>query len=520
MSGTGETVLLCASAVVAAIHLDSSRLYPESRVLAVLAVLVLLEERRTRRGGQSRELRRGGIANEEDDGGRESEQSWAIKLWDARRARDPVGCSVAVLLPAIVMAWLPPTPRVDALHLSFSSGLWALWCSYLKGSVLANGILSAASAGLMRLLLVPIFDVRLTWVSIAESLAFGVLARALFVYCRRCFTLAESTVVALLSLTMVSSLIEISTWPARYRIEVLVQTAAFLVVGTQMICLVFIPTVLGHVTRTSAWLSSTLCAALAYAWLFYVADREPFGLVLSREIFTLSRLILTLFWGACLSLIITTSLPQRLPIPKIMARKAYHLLAVVMFAPGIRFEFAFQSMAFSIALALLVTLELLRLGSAWPTNSERFQRFFFSLVDDRDSGPLVLTHLYLLIGCALPVWLMPLQESRTNVRDIAYIGLASLGISDTFASVVGKRFGTLRWFGTEKTLEGTLAAWLCGALFQWLMSEKTSLLVIGAAMIPVTLLEAWTEQVDNLILPPYAFAVVSFTNSAWASSGS
>ena len=36
-------------------------------------------------------------------------------------------------------------------------------------------------------------------------------------------------------------------------------------------------------------------------------------------------------------------------------------------------------------------------------------RYLSPLTDQRDSGPLILTHIYLLTGCALPLWLFPLD---------------------------------------------------------------------------------------------------------------
>lgn len=30
--------------------------------------------------------------------------------------------------------------------------------------------------------------------------------------------------------------------------------------------------------------------------------------------------------------------------------------------------------------------------------------FFTSFTDYRDSGPLIMSHIYLLVGCALPIW--------------------------------------------------------------------------------------------------------------------
>lgn len=60
------------------------------------------------------------------------------------------------------------------------------------------------------------------------------------------------------------------------------------------------------------------------------------------------------------------------------------------------------------------------------------------LTDSRDEGPFILTHLYLLLGCAIPVWLSGpgVQEVGdpafgANIYGILpHAGLISLGVGD------------------------------------------------------------------------------------------
>lgn len=35
-------------------------------------------------------------------------------------------------------------------------------------------------------------------------------------------------------------------------------------------------------------------------------------------------------------------------------------------------------------------------------------------LDDKDSGALILTHVYLLLGLALPLWLFPVDYSKAD----------------------------------------------------------------------------------------------------------
>ena len=36
-------------------------------------------------------------------------------------------------------------------------------------------------------------------------------------------------------------------------------------------------------------------------------------------------------------------------------------------------------------------------------------------LDDKDSGALILTHVYLLLGLALPLWLFPVDYSKADL---------------------------------------------------------------------------------------------------------
>lgn len=54
-----------------------------------------------------------------------------------------------------------------------------------------------------------------------------------------------------------------------------------------------------------------------------------------------------------------------------------------------------------------------------------------SFTDSRDNGPLILTHFSLLIGCALPVWvLLDNQSPPALIGRLA--GVVSIGIGDSF----------------------------------------------------------------------------------------
>jgi hypothetical protein len=224
---------------------------------------------------------------------------------------------------------------------------------------------------------------------------------------------------------------------------------------------------------------------------------------------------------------------------------------------------------------------------------------FRAYLDARDAGAAILTHSYLLLGCALPVrhprcLLDPAEAHLGNVPPQLWLhvamfggtswhghdatpalaGVLMLGLGDSAvrsadraawrvrarhrrvsqASLVGTRFGAHKWPGTRKTIEGTMGGWtcivavsqhapLCGRAGlteswsarlrlpraprwcsktyrryvyrrqvrrvpapSWAVSQVSSR--FAAATLLACLLESFTEQIDNLFLPLFYYAVL------------
>eukprot|EP00611_Tribonema_gayanum_P000739 TRINITY_DN10549_c0_g2_i1.p2 TRINITY_DN10549_c0_g2~~TRINITY_DN10549_c0_g2_i1.p2 ORF type:complete len:210 (-),score=49.81 TRINITY_DN10549_c0_g2_i1:1053-1682(-) len=98
-------------------------------------------------------------------------------------------------------------------------------------------------------------------------------------------------------------------------------------------------------------------------------------------------------------------------------------------------------------------------------------------------------------------------------------GLIALGVGDAAAALVGSAMGRHKWLGSQRTLEGSAA--MLVATFASLMAAATWLGPAGAdgappavlrylaASVLITLMEAWTTQVDNLVLPLFAFCAMA-----------
>lgn len=202
-----------------------------------------------------------------------------------------------------------------------------------------------------------------------------------------------------------------------------------------------------------------------------------------------------------------------------IVRKCFHLLALAIYIPGVIYEPYVTHLASSVAVAAFIFIEYVRLFRIGPFGSSVHSALVVFL-DDKDSGALILTHVYLLLGLALPLWLFPVDYSKadpTGCKLALYSGILALGIGDTMASVVGKTFGRLRWPGSLKTVEGTLAGIISQLLFVWtlqcsgllsLPSERW--LHVSLAVTAGSLLEAWTSQIDNIILSPFLSSLLMF----------
>ncbi|KAJ1853395.1 dolichol kinase [Coemansia sp. RSA 1822] len=194
-------------------------------------------------------------------------------------------------------------------------------------------------------------------------------------------------------------------------------------------------------------------------------------------------------------------------------RKSYHILAVFLFAPAFVATPLVLHIGFTLALCVFVCAESVRVLclNGWGGQMTRFMRRF---TDARDVGLVVTAHFYLLIGCAVPVWL----DNTRGCVEAALAGVLALGVADTCASLVGLRFGSIKWPATVKTVEGTCAfivslvvavecvRWAKGFGYEITPSYG----VMGSLVVCVAMgvLEALTDQNDNLVIPLTMYAAV------------
>ena len=138
---------------------------------------------------------------------------------------------------------------------------------------------------------------------------------------------------------------------------------------------------------------------------------------------------------------------RRMHVALDLRRKFFHALAVIMFVPAIAIDVrdrvtidgfyiltmpfavpqpAFASLAFAVAFAIFTFAEYARYFAVYPIGAP-IHMFFSEFVDSKDAGPVILSHFYLLTGCAGGLWL----EGR-GVK--MFTGVLAVGIGDALVS--------------------------------------------------------------------------------------
>ncbi|OQO13056.1 hypothetical protein B0A48_02520 [Cryoendolithus antarcticus] len=197
------------------------------------------------------------------------------------------------------------------------------------------------------------------------------------------------------------------------------------------------------------------------------------------------RLLLIAYWALVLLFGLLTVFSLTAYVEVDTRRKVFHGTMVVMLLPSTFVDPCASALALSLILAVFLLLEVLRAGQV-PPLGKAISRFVAPYVDGRDlRGPVVVSHIFLLIGCAVPLWFSLATALRegdgwelaNDQRDVGMIaGVVCVGMGDAAASLVGRRYGRHKWLWVGgKSLEGSAAfvvAVTAGLLFAkvWLVA--------------------------------------------------
>lgn len=218
-----------------------------------------------------------------------------------------------------------------------------------------------------------------------------------------------------------------------------------------------------------------------------------------------TRVKLLSFWIflvliAVLVLVMRTGLAMK---ASTVTRKSFHVLASLVFLSGIVYDLELITLAAGCGLGLLILVEALRISRIEPISSA-LQSAFDVYGDEKDVGSFAMTPMYLYAGLACPLILVP--EYKGSELDLLS-GVLSIGIGDTAASWFGSRYGFNMWPDSSRTMEGTtfnIASQIITVyvldMFE-LLKVQHALIRAAVAAFVSGMVEASTDQVDNLILP-------------------
>jgi dolichol kinase len=242
-----------------------------------------------------------------------------------------------------------------------------------------------------------------------------------------------------------------------------------------------------------------------------------------------TRLILCAYWLAIIIVGLAIVLRLSAIYEVDTRRKVFHFMMVAMLLPATYVDPTFPALALGLMLAIFLLLDLFR-ASQLPPLSKSLAYFLTPYVDGRDlKGPVVISHIFLLIGCAIPLWLSlgtlprvgkgPLAGWEVPTREVGMVsGVICVGLGDAAASLIGRRYGRNKWiWGGGKSIEGSVAfatavgialvlakAWLrigdwtANNDDDWVMTLGKSGIAAGVASLTEAVL---TGGNDNVVVP-------------------
>ena len=194
-------------------------------------------------------------------------------------------------------------------------------------------------------------------------------------------------------------------------------------------------------------------------------------------------------------------------------RKIWHFVLFGMLVKPMKEQPELVSIALFGILGLLVVVEMIR-SNELPPFGKSIKELFRNFEDEKDNdGKFTLSYIYLLIGVSLPFWL----NNVDGLRESSYIGLITLGLGDSFASIVGGKVGYSKWPMSNKSIEGSITMGICTFLGYILLdyingSGNDKLEVLNwtnRCMVAVlsALFEGIVDVNDNLYVPVFAYLV-------------
>jgi len=179
-------------------------------------------------------------------------------------------------------------------------------------------------------------------------------------------------------------------------------------------------------------------------------------------------------------------------------RKALHLLTNSII-PIVYYFFDIPQMWMSALLGLaaitFVTIDLGRTRNIWI--SKVFRKYFNGMMRTHELDGNLTGASYLLIGSFITVMLFP--------KGIAVLALLFATFGDTFAALIGKKFGRIKIL--EKTLEGSLAGLIVCLLISHIFPDVPNLVKYSGAF-SAMFIELMPIKIDDNLRIPFFSGLV------------
>lgn len=245
--------------------------------------------------------------------------------------------------------------------------------------------------------------------------------------------------------------------------------------------------------------------------LYPIIGKLPFNWVKDFICETDYRLNVFKVWALSSLIIIPTGLTLIAKfIPSVdIKRKIWHfVLFFMVIGPLVKDPELVSVALFGIA-GILIVIELIRANSLPPFGS-KINDLFVSFLDSKDQGEWVTSYIYLVIGFGVPLWITNLDITR----ETSYLGLVTLGFGDSFASLIGKRYGETKWPTSEKSMEGSFA-FVVGSILGFgivdFFVSAQGIELIGCnwinrvvVIVLIACFEGFVTVNDNLFVPVFA----------------
>lgn len=424
-----------------------------------------------------------------------------------RACADAFGVSTGVaLLPAVV--------SISGIHGAATALSAAMWIA----AVSIFGLGPCVTAGVSVILLVIYGRVYcpMAWFA---AVATPPLAHILLSSCPQSFSIAESGAVsAVLSSAIALGLKEIyqpqKTTCGDSSIDAVVRIG---LCGCALLCLLSVVLVAGlkssrtgsfeenvRAQKLAFWttLNFSLVVLLTYVFTWQVGTGcEPVSWLI-RLISRRQEWGLIMIWVALILVAVAMARQDRGRMEKAVARKFFHGIAAAVFGVGLSVDHDLTRIGAIGGLGLLCFAEAIRVGG-YGKIRDFVVGVGDTFLDERDAGVVAVTHLYLLLGCSVPVWM--------GKGGVARAGVVAVCVQDGVAAAVGRRVGTVKWGRRGRTVEGSLAGLLAGAL-TWAGWTQGNILTALLAASATALIEAFTDQIDNWVVPMTFYLVIAVTH--------